>query len=249
MMLLGSLLTLVLVVGGFIGYLVLVQKNNSSPTQITTNAPQATKTAVTQAHFFTPPAALISTAGNVLYGTSSPGPQCDAQGGQWSKQAGIQVTCEPKSNATQLANTGISMAGIFLNKLAHSQDIPGNYVLQVQMDFSSATQGRFGVFFRNQSTTPIGACSYLMNAAGTWTGNIHDNQTGVVTSLFNSSLPGKVYGSVTLDITIKGDTYTFYVDKAYLGYIQSERYTGGNLGLMVDPGTTVTFKDLVIYSF
>jgi serine/threonine protein kinase len=249
MMLLGSLLTLVLVVGGFIGYLVLVQKNNSSPTQIITNAPQATKTAVTQAHLFTPPASLISTAGNVLYGTASPGPQCDAQGGQWSAQSGIQVTCKPKSNETQLANTGNSTAGIFLNKLAHGQDIPENYVLQVQMNFSSTTQGYFGVFFRNQSTSPIGACSYLMNAASRWTGNIYDNQRGVVTPLFHSSLPEKVNGSVTLDITIKGGTYAFYVNKAYLGYIGTGLYTGGNLGLVVDPGTIVTFKDLVIYSF
>ncbi len=246
MMLIGSLLTLVLVVGGFIGYLVFVQKSNTPSAKVTTNAPQATKTAVTQAHLFTPPASLIA-AGSVLYGTASPGPQCDAQGGQWSKQTGITVTCDPKGAGTRIANTGNSMSGIFLSKLAHGQDIPENYVLQVQMDFSSTTQGRFGVFFRNQSTTPTGAASYLMNASGAWTGNIHDNHLGTMTPLFNSTLRAKINGSVTLDIAVQGTTYTFYVNKAGLGYIESGLYTGGNLGLVVDPGATVTFKNIVIY--
>ncbi len=247
MMLLGSLLTLVLVVGGFIGYLVLVQKN-SNPSAKITSAPQATKTAVVQkTHPFTPPASLV-TAGSALYGTASPGPQCDTQGGQWSKQAGISVTCATKGDGTQLSNTSNSIAGIFLNKLPHDQSIPENYALQVQVNISSTTQGHFGVFFRNQSTTPIGAGSYLINAAGAWTGNIYDNQTGTVTPLWNSSVREKLNGSFTLDVTVQGGTYTFYVNSAEQGYIQSERYTGGNLGLVVDPGTTVTFKNMVIYA-
>ncbi len=247
MMLLGSLLTLVLVVGGFIGYLVLVQKN-SNPTVKITGTPSSTKAAVIQAHPFTPPASLVATAGSVLYGTASPGPLCDSQGGQWSKQAGISVTCDTKGDGAQLANTSNGMAGIFLNKLPHDQSIPENYVLQVQVNVSSTTQGRFGIFFRNQSTTPTGAGSYLINAAGAWTGNIYDNQTGRVTALWDSSVREKISGTFTLDVSVKGDTYTFYVNGANQGYIVSPRYTGGNLGLVVDAGTTVTFRDMVIYS-
>jgi serine/threonine protein kinase len=248
MVLLGSLLTLVVVIGGFIGYLALVQKNSNPSVKLTPATTQAAKTAVAQVHPFTPPASLVSTAGSALYGTASPGPQCDSQGGQWSKQAGINVTCAAKGDGTQLANTSSSIAGIFLNKLPHDQSIPDNYVLQVQVNVLSTAQGHFGVFFRNQSTTPTGAGSYLINAAGAWTGNIYDNQTGKVTPLWNSSVREQINGSFTLDISIQGDTYTFYVNGASQGYIQSSRYTGGNLGLAVDAGTTVTFKNMVIYS-
>jgi hypothetical protein len=140
------------------------------------------------------------------------------------------------------------MAGIFLNKLPHGQGIPENYVLQVQVNISSTTQGRFGVFFRNQATTPTGAGSYLINAAGAWTGNIYNNQTGVMTTLFNSAVRDKIGASITLDVSVQGDTYTFYVNGADQGYIASGLYTGGNLGLVVDAGTTATFKNMVIYS-
>jgi hypothetical protein len=246
MMLLGSLLTLVLVVGGFIGYLTLVQKN-SNPTKKISGTARATKTAITQPRPFTPPASLVS-AGSVLYGTASPGPQCDTQRGQWIKQTGIVATCNSNDNGTQVSNTGNSLAGIFLNKLSHDQSIPDNYILQVQINISSTTQGRFGIFFRNQSTTPTGAGSYLINAAGAWTGNIHDNQTGAVTPLFVSSVRGQISNSIILDVAVKGNTYTFYVNGVDQGYIESTRYSGGNLGLVVDAETTVTFKNMVIYS-
>ena len=246
MMLLGSLLTLIVVVGGFIVYLNLIPKGVTHSTQ-TKAALQATAK-VTKAQPFTPPASLVPGAGNVMYGTASPGPQCDPQGGQWSKQAGITLTCNAKGGWTQLTNTGGNTTGIFLNKLAGGKAVPDDYVIQVQVNLSTATQGMVGIFFRNQSTTPTGAGSYLINAAGTWSGNIHDNRTGAVTPLYNSAFHGTMTAAVTLDVAVQGNRYTFYINGVNQGYIESGLYTGGNLGLVANGGTTVSFKDMVIYA-
>lgn len=246
MMLLGSLLTLILVVGGFIVYLNFLPKNASHSTQIT-GAQQATATVVKQQHF-TPPASLVPTAGAAVYGTALPGPQCDAQGGQWSKQPGVNITCNAKSGWTQLTNTGSNTAGIFLNKLAGGKAIPANYVIQVQVNLSTTSQRMAGIFFRNQSTTPTGAGSYLINAVGVWTGNIDDNRTGTVTPLYNSSFHGTMTAPVTLDVVVQGTKYTFYINGANQGYIASGLYADGNLGLVADGGATVSFKDMVIYA-
>jgi len=137
MMLLGSLLTLILVVGGFIVYLNLIPKNTTQSTPAA-SATQATAKAI-KAQPFSPPASLVPAAGNVMYGTALPGPQCDSQGGQWSKQAGITVTCNAKGGWTQLTNTGSNTTGIFLNKLAGGKDIPANYVIQVQVNLSNTS--------------------------------------------------------------------------------------------------------------
>ena len=248
MMLLGSLLTLIVVVGGFIVYLNLMPKGATHSTQ-TGSAQQATAT-VTKTQPFTPPASLVPGVGNVVYGTASPGPQCDSQGGQWSKQAGITLTCNAKGGWTQLTNAGSNTSGIFLNKLAGGKAIPDDYVIQVQVNLSAAatTQGMAGIFFRNQSTTPTGAGSYLINAAGTWSGNIHDNRTGAVTPLYNSAFHGTMTATVTLDVAVQGNRYTFYINGINQGYIESGLYTGGNLALVANAGTTVSFKDMVIYA-
>jgi serine/threonine protein kinase len=246
MMLLGSLLTLILVVGGFIVYLNLIPKSAKHSTHLV-SATQATAKAA-KAHPFSPPAALVPMAGNIVYGTALPGPQCDSQGGQWSKQAGITVTCNAQEGWTQLTNTGSNTTGIFLNKVAGGKDIPANYVIQVQVNLSATNQGQAGIFFRNQPGSPTGAGSYLINAAGAWTGNIYDNRTGAVTPLYDSAFHGKMTGSITLDVEVMGNTYTFYINGINQGYIASGLYTGGNLGLVVNGRTTVSFKDMVIYA-
>jgi serine/threonine protein kinase len=246
MMLLGSLLTLILVVGGFIVYLSFLPKNAPHPTQ-TASALQATAK-VTKQQPFIPPAALVPTAGSAVYGTALPGPQCDTQGGQWSKQAGVKVTCNTKEGWTQLTNTGSNTAGIFLNKMSGGKNIPDNYVIQVQLNLSATSQGKVGIFFRNQPGTPTGAGSYMINPTGAWTGNIYNNRTGAATSLYDSAYHGKMTASITLDVAVQGSTYTFFVNGANQGYIISELYTGGDLGLVAEGGATVSFKDMVIYA-
>ena len=246
MMLLGSLLTLLLVVGGFIVYLNLTQKSSSHPPHTTGIAKTTAK--VTKVQRFTPPASLVTTTGNVLYGTASPGPKCDSQGGQWSKQAGISVICTTKGDWTQMTNTGSTIAGIFLNTLLHGQNIPGNYVLQVQINASSTPQGQFGVFIRNQPGTPTGADAFLINPGGTWTRSEYNNQTGAATPLGTYPVSESIHGAVTLDVSVQGDLYSLYINGVKQGGTQSARYSNGNLGLVVDAGTTISFKNMVIYA-
>ncbi len=246
MMLLGSLLTLLLLVSGFIAYLNLMPKGVTHPKNIA-KATQTVKAKTPTAQPFSAPAPLVSAAGKALYGTALPGLGCDTQGGQWSTQSGVAITCS--ANGTQLANRGAGgTAGIFLNKLTNAESIPDNYVLQVQVSTGSSTQGDFGVFFRHQSGSPTGGYGFLLNATGTWKGNLYNQQNGAVRTPVSLPMVGNVTGTFTLDIIVQGDIYTFYVNGNKQGGTESGQYTSGNLGLVADGGTSVTFKNLVIYA-
>ncbi|HEV2655004.1 MAG TPA: family 16 glycoside hydrolase, partial [Ktedonobacteraceae bacterium] len=195
---------------------------------------------------FTAPAPLVS-AGTVLYGTARPGPGCDTLGGQWSKQSDVTITCP--TNGTQLTNSSADgTAGIFLNKLANGQSIPENYVLQVQVSTGSSTQGNFGVFFRHQPGSPTGGYGFLLNSTGTWKGNLYNQQNGTVSTPVSLQVFGNMTGTFTLDIVVQGDTYALYVNGNRQGTTQSGQYMSGNLGLVADGGSSVMFKNLVIYA-
>jgi serine/threonine protein kinase len=245
MMLLGSLLTLILVVGGFIIYLTVSPKGSTTHPLQTTGTHQGTpKTTRTQP--FTPPVAQV-TAGSAVYGTASPGPQCDSQGGQWSKQAGVSITCATKGGWTQLTNAGGNTAGIFLNKLPEGKEIPNDYVIQVEVNISS-THGQFGVFVRNQPGALTGADSFIIDpATNTATRNEYDNQTGATAMLQNFQV-GNLGNTITVDVTVQGSAYNLYINGASQGATQSARYSGGNLGLVVDAGATVSLRNMVIYA-
>lgn len=245
MMLLGSLLTLLLLVSGSIAYLNLTPKGVTHPKNIAKTT-QTVKANTPTARPFTAPAPLINAAGKALYGTALPGPGCDTQGGQWNKQSGVTITCP--TSETQMTNSGTGgTAGIFLNKLANGQSIPENYVLQVQVSTGSSTQGDFGVFFRHQPGSPTGGYAFLLNATGTWKGNLYNQQNGTVNTPVNSQVFGNMTGTFTLDIIVQGDTYSMYVNGNRQGGTVSGQYMSGNLGLVADGGTSVTFKNLVIY--
>ena len=244
MMLIGSMLTLILVVGGFVAYLHLMPgiNNHSKSSAKTTSLVRGT---ATKPQPFTPPAPMVA-AGRALYGTALPGPSCDSQGGQWSKQPETTITC--LASATQLTNTGTGgMKGIFLDKLPGSQSIPDNYVLQVQVTMNSGTHGDFGVFFRNQSGSSTGAFAFLLNTTGTWKGNSYDNRTGTASTFVSLPVQGKMDRTFTLDIVVQDSTYTLYFNGVRQGNTESGQYLSGNLGLVTDSGTSVSFKNLAIY--
>jgi hypothetical protein len=244
-MLLGSLLTLLLLVSGFIAYLNLSPKGVTSPKNIT--APTRTvKSTATRTQPFTTPAPLIS-AGKALYGTALPGPTCDTQGGQWGKQSGVSTTCP--NNATQLTNSGAGgIAGVFLDKLPNGQSIPDNYILQVQVSTDTNTHGDFGVFFRHQPGSPTGAYAFLLNTAGIWKGNLYDQRNGTVNTPVSLQVQGNMAGTFTLDIAVQGTSYNLYLNGKWQGTIESGQYASGNIGLVADAGTSVSFKNLVIYA-
>lgn len=245
MMLLGSLLTLLLLVSGFIAYLNLTPRGVNHPKNIAKTT-QTVKAKTPTPQPFTAPAPLVS-AGTMLYGTARPGPGCDTQGGQWNKQSGVTITCP--TNGTQLTNSSADgTAGIFLNKLANGQSIPDNYVLQVQVSTGTSTQGDFGVFFRHQPGSPTGGYGFLLNATGTWKGNLYDQRSGAVNTPVSLKVQGNMTGTFTLDIVVQGATYNFYINGKWQGTTESGQYASGNLGLVADGGTSITFKNLVMYT-
>lgn len=254
MMVLGSLITLLLVVGGFVAYLHFtpVKSNQSQPnttptTHVTSTSNNSTPTPSTS---FTAPKAAITPAGlgQLLYATPLPGKSCDTYGGQWSAQPNATLTCT--ANALELANNGSgSLAGTFLTALPKGASIPNDYMLQVQVTVSPNSRGgNFGVFFRNQPGSQQGGYSFLIAPSGNWSANAYDNTTGNASNLY--SMPGitPVSSTATLDITVQGGDFQFYLNGTKLGGATSQAYTSGTLGLIVDSNADVYFKNLEIYA-
>lgn len=242
MMLFGSLLVIVLVLGGLASYLhfqdsgkqtghASAGSRTSSPTVQKTPAPL--------------PDALVP-VGPLLYGTDLPGSTCDTQGGQWENTAGAKITCG--TDATTITNTSSTPAGMILKTLAQGKQMPDNYVIQVQATVDPSSSGDFGVFFRYQPAAPPGSYAFLVNATNSWKANIYQSGTGEVHTFFSSSVQGKVEGTITIDIVVQDDKFNFYVNHVYQGYTLSGAYTGGVIGLAADAGTTVSFKNLAIYA-
>lgn len=249
MMMLGSVLTLLVVVGLFAGYLTYFRSN-----QPTTKQPTPTTTATAKAQN-TPqsskplnlPAAKIA-AGPRLYGTDLPGSPCDTRGGKWRNNGGITVNCG--ANSTVLANnTGSNAAAIYLDTLPQNQSLPGNYIIQIQID-TSASHGPFDIYFFNQPGSQAGwnRCQ-IDPAAGTF--QFEESKNGTTTSLYGSSLQkGPIHGIATINLKIQGDTYQLYTNGGPIadGAAQSGNYTNGGFGLGVESGSQVSVKNVAIYA-
>lgn len=254
MMVLGSLITLLLVVGGFVSYLHFMPTKRTQPQQNTTPTTHVTSTSnnstATPSASFTAPQAAIApeSLGQLLYATPLPGKSCDTYGGQWSTQSNARITCT--ANALELANNGTgSLAGTFLTALPKGVSIPNDYMLQVQVSIAPNSQGgNFGVFFRNQLGSQKGGYSFLIAASGNWSANAYDNTTGNANNLY--SMPGitAIIGTATLDIIVRGSDFQFYLNGTKLGGATSSAYTNGTLGLIVDNNADVYFKNLEIYA-
>jgi len=101
MMLLGSLLTLVIIVGAVSSYIYLAPKANTAIEK--SLKPQASAVSTANSQKPKLPAALVP-AGQLLYGTAIPGASCDTQNGKWSSTTNAKLTCG--SSAVTRSNTG-----------------------------------------------------------------------------------------------------------------------------------------------
>jgi serine/threonine protein kinase len=248
MMLLGSILTLVIIVGGFAAYLHFAPPTKPQTTKGTTATakPQTTSTPVPKATASLPKPAIP--AGALLYGTSLPGPGCDSQGGQWaSAPSGVKVACS--ATATEIANNGSGQAGVFLSGLHNGQQIPSDYILQVQVSIKPGSHGRFGIFFRNQPGNQ-GKYAFLLDpsGSGTWSFYAYDNTTGQATQLASFPAQGSMNGTLTIDIVVQGSNFTPYINGTQQGAGESGAYTSGTLGLALESGADISFKNLAIYA-
>jgi serine/threonine protein kinase len=241
LLLLSGLLIIMLLIGGTLAYVELALHGQFAFNGSTS---QSTKTSTTPS--FTLIAAAIP-AGKQLYGTHLPGSSCDKNGGQWTQETNAQLICG--SSATEMRNTGTHfLAATFLDGLPGGFGIPDDYILQVQVRQNPDSQGSFGVFFRNQpGALHQGTFSFLLSPPGTWQAYFYDDVTGHATLLSTGQTSISPGISMTFDIVVHAETFTFYLNGLKQGTAQSQLYPSGTVGLAVDVGADALFSNLALY--
>jgi serine/threonine protein kinase len=263
MMLLGSFLTLIIVVGGLGVYVeFLAKKTQPSPAihASGTATPKAQASVTPESPSALPPAMMprpgtpinngaginVPALGPLLYGTTTPGSTCDKQGGQWSNTQNAQISC---NQGLILHNNDQNvLAGTFLGELPQGKTIPDNYVLQVDVTVHSDSSGQFGVFFRNQpGQQHQGTDSILLTPPNTWNMDEYQDITGAPTNLANIQTQIQLTGTFTVDVLVANDTYVLFINGNEQGYAKSSTYMTGNVGLAAGAGADVTFKNFEVY--
>jgi serine/threonine protein kinase len=249
MMLLGSVLTLLVVVGLFASYLIYIapaQQKATPQAKQTATAITSTKTQSTPSPSkpLSLPASRIP-AGQRLYGTDQPGPSCDTRGGKWRNSGGVTVTCG--SGSTILANnTGSNSAAIYLDTLPQ-QPLPSSYIIQLQID-ASASHGTFDIYFFNQTGSQPGwdRCRIDLGANSF---DFEEARNGATTHLYGGVLQKAMQGTTTINIQIQGSSsYTLFANGTSEGAAGDGNYTSGGMGLGVESGAQVSVKNLAIYA-
>ncbi len=196
------------------------------------------------------PTVILPTAripvGSLLYGMALP--ICDAHYSSWTLGNNAHVQCT--TSAAELTDTSSSyLAGTFLDRLPGGSTIPNDYILQVQVNKSPTSHGGFGVFFRNQpGLTHQGAYSLLLSPNGWWETSVYDNITGKGTLLHRQQATIQFDGLITIDVVVHGNTFTFYLNGQRQGSVQNTLYPNGSIGLAVNVGADIFFRNLAIYN-
>jgi serine/threonine protein kinase len=192
------------------------------------------------------PAAMIS-AGSLLYGTTLPA--CDANQSLWSNTASGKVSCVTGGvNISDKSST--NLAATFLNTFPNGKAIPNNYVLQVQVEQNPASNGNFGVLFRNQTGgNAQGAYSFFLEPNNHWEVIEYNNSGGTPSTIVSPiQTTNPVQGLMTIDIVVNGNNFTFYLNGQKQGNAISGNYPSGTIGLAADEGANVMFKNLAVYN-
>jgi serine/threonine protein kinase len=242
----GIILILLLVISGLLAYLFVALKGPSTASISRTHAPlnTAISSATPAVHVDLPAPAIA--AGKLLYGTSQPA--CDSAGGSWSTIANARVTCGP--SATELANTHPQhLAGMVLRTLPNGQQIPNNYILQVQVREGPPSHGALGILFRNQAgSSNLGAYSFWLSPNNSWSAKVYEAMTRAETQLYQHRTTLQLHGVVTITIRVQGDNFNLYIQGRQQGYAISSLYSGGTVGLVVDKGADVFFSNFALYA-
>ncbi|HEX4204372.1 MAG TPA: protein kinase [Ktedonobacteraceae bacterium] len=262
-MVLGSLLTLVVIVGGLATYLHFSQTppntGHSGSTSGATTGPGGSSgkpiTSTTPVACSTQPPQPLVPAGSPIYSEAIPDQSCSQQGAKWAITSGLKVTHD--KNSTTLDNTGSNTtAGMFLQNTKNGQLFSsGNYVVQVQVVTNSNSTGTFGIFYFASPGASPSAFSWIIDpGASTWTGyHYNAGLTGEspiphVSGRVRPSLSGN---NTTIDVIVHGgDGSDLY---AISGSTRQGGTTGlgsaqGTFGLAVGPGAKVTFKNVAVYN-
>lgn len=199
---------------------------------------------------------LVS-VGERLYVSTSLDSACPGVQGAWSQDVNARVTC--RGTGTELTNslsaTFHYLAGMFLNGLADGSGVPDDYVLQVEVIQEVGSQGDFGVLFRNQPDQVghrhNGTYAFLINPNhGTWQAVVYDDVSGLPTSFANGRAALSANVSVIIDIIVRENTFTFYLNGVLLDQVTGPshpNYSSGTLGFAVSTNTAALFNNLAVY--
>lgn len=243
-------LAILLIIGGiFLG----IQFNGtifhinvpSNPTP-TIGTPQLTTNPATTVTQPTSTSTTTSTipVGALLYTTANPGQNCDTNGGQWADYSGVQIICQ-NANSTIVSTSSTYLQGTFLTRLP-GQTYPTNYVVQVQLQQNKNSFGDFGIYFRNQPGSQLGANTLLIHPDGSWSAYVYNNQTGAPTQLTGGNF-GNTYVPMTLAVVVNGPRYSFYANNHFLGSAVDPTYASGTAGIVVGHGCTLTVSNFWLY--
>ncbi len=262
LIIIGSFLAMIIVAGSLATYFMSHPQttpntgpthNGSTTTQTSTGTPsQGATPQITQSQL--PPLLPLSASppvGPLVYGTTAPG-TCDKSGGQWNKVNDATFNCT--NNGTQITSSG-TMAGTFLTTMP-GKNMPDNgYVVQLEVDASQDTAGRFGIIFFSPSTNQYNNAFVLLITPGanpSWA-IYHFNDQGELEQVTTYTVPlhGITMGQLkTIDLVARVDhTYDVYINGESQGNTESgpQFQTKGNIGLVVELGANVTFKNISLY--
>jgi hypothetical protein len=247
-MLIGGLLALVIIVGGLASYFYIAH----GPYGGSLNGPQSTATTGpggAQRKNGPPPQAFAPATGTPIFHTTYP--NCDNSGAKWTATSGANPRC---GNGGLTLNASGQRAGIFLTSLGNGQSLPSSYVVQVQATIHNG--GAFGILFFVQpgSADPATFMAWFNFGAGQGATNQYSHITDQI-AIFSNTQPlppgvGQPGQTVTLDVQVNSDGSAKALVNGNTGYPNNAsglHPTGGTIGLAVDPGANVTFKDLAIY--
>ncbi len=261
----GGALLLLLIGGGVATYIQGQASSHTHSNNISTPRPKVTPTTISNraTPVNTPqakptvnnnaplpgPVLGVAGIGSQLYGTTKAGKDCDTRGGQWSNTDNARLVCS--QDALELTNTGSKgnqLAGTFLTRLPGNQAVPGTYVIQTEVTLKSDSQGPFGIAFYDQSGTQSTSYAFLIDpSANTWTANYYHK--GQIQPLHTQSLQTQIAGTATIDVVVSGNNYYLYINGTQQGMATSGYgNTSGNIGLVVEPGADVAFKNTLLYT-
>src|SRR5436305_2202275 len=224
-------------------------QTTATPSTASTVTPtkQATPTPVNQPTPIPTTATTTIPVGGQLYTTTSPGHNCDTNGGTWTDYNGVKISCQ--NNGTTISNVAPSatLQGTFLTQMP-GQVYPNNYVIQAKMQRGANSANDFGLYFRNQpGANQQGTYTFLIHADDTWNAYLYDNNTGSQTKLTGDNL-GDPHAPVTLTVVANGSQFRFYANGNLLGSINDNTYTSGTVGIAVDQGGSVVVSNFTVYA-
>ena len=264
MIIAGSALILILLGGGVAAYIQGQPAANTHRTSLPTlntkatqtlistrvtpaNTPQVQPTASSNTQLPGPFPGVIG-IGSQIYGATKPGKDCDTRGGQWSNSDNARLVCT--ADALEITNTGSKgnqLAGTFLNHLPNNQSIPGTYVVQTQVTLKSNAQNPFGIVFYNQPGQSTNYAFIIDPSTNTWTANYYNK--GQTQLMHTQALQTPISGTVTVDVVVSGNNYYLYINGTQQGSANTGYgNTSGSIGLVVEPGADVVFKNTLLYT-